>query len=119
MDCSLNTSFKWSLNSSFFCNLCFSIVTGFAKGVLHAHSYKSHFSPPLDRYNNSITVHAYTIAKASMVCFYRGLIHRPVCRPWVLGRSVNGSNLPGQVDRQQGITTRLAGETGHQCSYIL
>ena len=36
-----------------------------------------------------------------------------------LGWSVNGSNLPGQADSRQGITTGLAGETGHRCSYIL
>ena len=58
------------------------------KGVLYAHSFKSHFSPPLDRYNNWLTVHAYTIAKASTVCFYWGLIHGPVWHPWVLGWSV-------------------------------
>ena len=33
--------------------------------------------------------------------------------PRMLGWSVNGSNLPGQADSQQGITTGLAGETGH------
>ena len=40
------------------------------KGVLYAHSFKSHFLPPLNRYNNRLTVHAYTIANASTVCFY-------------------------------------------------
>ena len=55
----------------------------------------------------------HTIAKASTVCFYRGLIHGPVCHPRMLRWSVNGSNLPGQADSQQGITTGLAGETGH------
>ena len=89
------------------------------KGVLYAHSFKSHFSPPLDRYNNRLTVHAYTIAKASTVCFYWGLIHGPVWRPWVLRWSVNDSNLPSQADIRQGITTRLVGETGRRCSYIL
>ena len=44
-------------------------MTGFAKGVLFAHSFKSHFSPPLNRCNNRLTVCAYTIAKASMVSF--------------------------------------------------
>ena len=43
----------------------------------------------------------------------------PVWHPQMLGWSVNGSNLPGQADSRQGITTRLAGETGHRCSYIL
>ena len=83
------------------------------------HSFKSHFSWLFDRYNNRLTVHAYTIAKGSTVCFYWGLIHGPVWRPRMLGWSVNGSNLPGQADSWQRITTRLAGETGHQCSYIL
>ena len=49
-------------------------------GVLHAHSFKSHFSPPFNRYNNRLTVHVYTIARSSMVCFYWGLIHGPVWR---------------------------------------
>ena len=89
------------------------------KGALFAHNFKSHFSPPLDRYSNKLTVHAYTIAKASTVCFYWGLIHGPVWHPRVLGWSVNGSNLPGQAENRQGITTRLAGETGHRSSYIL
>ena len=31
----------------------------------------------------------------------------------MLGWSVNGSNLSGQADSRQRITTRLAGETGH------
>ena len=86
------------------------------KGVLYMHSFKSHFSPPFDRYNNRLIVHAYTIAKASTVCFYWGLIHGPVWCTRVLGLSVNGSNLPGQADSRQGIVVGLDGETG---SYIL
>ena len=39
--------------------------------------------------------------------------------PRMLGWSVNGSNLPSQADRRQGITKGLDGETGHRCSYIL
>ena len=85
----------------------------------YTHSFKSHFSQPFDRYNNRLTVHAYTIAKASTVCFYWGLIHGPVWRPRILGWSVNGSNLPSQADSRQGITTGLASETWHCCSYIL
>ena len=77
-------------------------VTGFAKRVFYAHNVKSHFSPPFDRYNNILTVRACTIAKGSMV-FFSGL----------LGWSVNGSNLPDQADSRQGITTGLAGTTGH------
>ena len=88
------------------------------KGVLYVHSFKSHFSPPLDRYNNRLTVHANTIAKASTICFYWGLSHWPVWRPLVLGWSVNSSTLPSQADNRQGIITRLAGETGHQCIYM-
>ena len=91
----------------------------FANQVTYVHSFKSHFSPPFDRYNNRLTVHAYTIAKASKVYFYWGLIHEPVWCPRVLRWSVNGSNLPGKTDSQQGITTRLASETEHRCSYIL
>ena len=72
-----------------------------------------------DSYNNRPTVHACTIAKSSMVCFYWGLIHGPAWRPRMLRWSVNGSNLPSQADRWQGITTGLVGETGHRCSYIL
>ena len=87
--------------------------------VLYTHSFKSHFSPPFDRYNDRLTVHVYTIARSSMVCFYQGLIHRPVWHPWVLRWFLNASNLSGQADSQQGITTRQASEIGHQCSYIL
>ena len=36
----------------------------------------------------------------------------------MLGWSVNGSNFPSQADSRQGITTGLAGENGHQCSYV-
>ena len=89
------------------------------KKVLYMHSFRSHFSPPFDRYNNRSTVHACTTAKASTVCFYWGLIHGPVWHPQVLRWSVNSSNWPGQADSRQGITTELAGETGLQCSYIL
>ena len=89
------------------------------KGVLNVHSFKSYFSLPFNKYNNRLTLHAYTIAKGSTVYFYRDLIHRPVCCPRVPGWSVNSSNLPGQAGSQQRITTRLASETGHRCSYIL
>ena len=40
------------------------------KGVFYAHSFKSHFSPPFDRYNNRLTVDAYTIAKGLKAYFY-------------------------------------------------
>ena len=89
------------------------------KGVLYMHSFRSHFSRSFDRYNNRPTVHACTIDKASMVCFYWSLTHGPVWHPRILGWSVNGSNSPDQANSQQGITTGLAGETGHRCSYIL
>ena len=89
------------------------------KGIVYAHSFKSHFSPPFDTYNNTLTVRAYIIAKGSMVYFNWGFICRPVWCPRVLGWSLNGFNLPGQADSRQGITTRLAGETWHWCSYIL
>ena len=69
-----------------------------SKEVLNTHCFKSHFSPPFDRYNNRLTAHAYTITKGSTVYFYWGHIHRPVWHPRVLGWSVNGSNLPGQAD---------------------
>ena len=36
---------------------------------MYAHGFKSHFTQPLDRHNNRLTVHAYTIAKSSTVCF--------------------------------------------------
>ena len=88
------------------------------KGVLYMHSFKSHFSQPFDRYNNRLTVHACIIAKASTVYFYWGLIHGPVWHPRMLRWSVNGSNLPSQADSRQGVTTGLAGETGHWCSYV-
>ena len=82
--------------------------------ALYAHIFKPHFSPPFDRYNNRLTVHVYTIARSSMVCF-----PRPVSRPGVLLWPLSHSNLPGQADSQQGIVTRQTSETGHQCSYIL
>ena len=85
----------------------------------HTVSSLLHFSSPFDWYNNRLTVDAYTIAKGLTVYFYLGLIHGPVWHPWMLGWSVNGSNFPGQADSWQGITIRLAGETGHWCSYIL
>ena len=91
----------------------------FSKGALYTHNFKSHFSLPLDRFKNRLTVHACTIAKGLMVYFYWGFIHRPVWHPPVLGWSVSGSNLSNQADSQQGITTGLAGENGHRCSYIL
>ena len=94
-------------------------VTGFTRGVFYAHNFKSHFSPPFNRYNNRLTVHACSIAKSSTIYFYWGLIHGPVWRPSVLGWSVNGSNFPGQTDSWQRITTGLAGETGNRSSYIL
>ena len=97
----------------------YTYVIGFAKRVLCAQSFKSHFSPPFDRYNNRLTIHAYTIAKGSKVYFYWGFIHRPVWHPRVLRCSLNCSNLPGQADSRQGITTRLAGETGHWRGYIM
>ena len=89
------------------------------KMVLYAHNFKSHFSPWFDRYINRLTVHAYTIAKGSMVYFNWGLIHGPVWWPLVLGWSVNGSNLPSQADSWQGITTGPAGKAGHWFGYIL
>ena len=89
------------------------------KDVLYAHNFKSYFSPPFDRYNNRLIVHACTIAKDSTVYFYWCLIRGPIWRPPVLGWSVNGSNFPGQADNRQGITTGLAGKTGHWSSYIM
>ena len=97
----------------------YTYVNGFAKRVLYTDSFKFHFSPPFDRYNNRLTIHAYTIVEGLTVYFYLGLIHGPVWHPPVLGWSVHGSNLPGQADSRQGITTGLAGETGHWHSYIL
>ena len=94
-------------------------VTGFAKRISYVHNFKYHFSPPFDRYNNWLTVHACKIAKGSRGYFYWGLIHGPVWHPSVLKWSVNGSKLPNHADSQQGITTGLAGETEHRCSYIL
>ena len=100
---------------SYVVNLCNLLARSYTCTV----NFRSHFSRSFDRYNNRPTVHACTIAKASMVCFYWGLIHGPVWRPWVLGWSVNDSNLPGQADSWQSIATGLAGGTGHRCSYIL
>ena len=38
-------------------------ATGFAQNeVLYEHNFKSHFSPPFDKYNHRLTVHACTIA---------------------------------------------------------
>ena len=93
--------------------------TGYAKRGLVCTHFKSHFSPPFDRYNNKLTVHACTIAKGSTVYFYGGLIHGLFWHPSVLGWSVNSSNFPSQADSRQGITRGLAGETGHRCSYIV
>ena len=39
------------------------------KEVLYTHNFKSHFSPPFNRYNNRLTVHVCTIAKGSTVYF--------------------------------------------------
>ena len=96
-------------------------MTIFAKtGLIHVHSFKSHlFSTLFDGYNNRLMVHVYTIPKRLMVSFYWGLILEPVWHPRVLRRFLNGSTLPGQADNQHRITTRLAGETGNWCSYIL
>ena len=63
----------------------------------YTHSFKSHFSRPFDRYSNRLTVYTYSIAKASTVYFYWGLIHVPDWCPQVLGWSVNGSNFPGKL----------------------
>ena len=89
------------------------------KGVLYAHNLKSYFSPPFDKYNNRLTTHACIIAKVLTVYFYWGIIHRSVWCSLVHEWSVNGSNLPGQADSQQWITTGMAGGTGHRSSYIL
>ena len=83
-----------------------------SKGALYTHSFRSHFSPPFNKYNNRLTVHAYNIAKGSMVYFPWGLIHESVWCPQVLEWSVNGSNFPGQADNWQGISARLAGKPG-------
>ena len=111
---------KYNVHTSKLLRTCnYILVTGFAKEVLYTHNFKLHFSPPFDRYNNRLTVHACNIAKGSTVYFYWGLIHRPVWHQSVLGWSVNGSNFPDQADSRQGITIGLAGETGHRSSYIL
>ena len=84
----------------------------------YAHTVSSliRISLPFNRYNSRLTVY---VKGSTVYFFYWGLIHGPVCRSQVRRWSVNGSNLPGQADSQQGITTRLAGDTLHQCSYIL
>ena len=89
------------------------------KGVLYTHSFKSHFSPPFDRHNTKLTVDMAVMAKSTAVCFHWGFFLQPVWRTRVLGCSINGPILPGQADRRQGITTRLAGEIGRDFSYIL
>ena len=81
------------------------------KGILYTHSFRSYFSQQFDRYNNRSTVHACTIAKASTVCFYWGLLHGPDWCP----RMCEWLQL---ADSWQGFTTVLAGETEHICSYI-
>ena len=94
-------------------------MTRFAKRVLYTQSFKSHFLPWFDGYKNRLTVHVYTIVRCLTVWFYCGLIHKPAWCPQVFRWSLNGSNLNGQADSWQRITTRLAGETEHWCNYIL
>ena len=61
----------------------------------------------------------YTTAKHLTVFLYWCLILKLVWCPRVLKWSLNGSNLPGQADSQQGIISRLVVKTGHWCSCIL
>ena len=79
------------------------------KGVLYTHSFRSHFSLPFNRYSNIYYCQS-----------FNGLL---LLRPPFMDLSgihecLGGPNSPDQADNQQGITTRLASETGHRCSYI-
>ena len=59
------------------------------------------------------------IANGSLVCFSWGLFLKPVRRAWVLGWSLNGSDVTVKVPTWLEITTRLARKLGHQIGYYL
>ena len=87
------------------------------KGLLYMHSFRSHFSQPFDRYNNRGSC-LYHCQNFNSLFLLRP--HSWACLVFTGARVVcKCSNFPGQADSQQGITTELVGETGHQCSYIL
>ena len=87
--------------------------------ALFAHNFNIHFSPPSDGYDNGLTVHACTVAKISTVFYYWDLFLQPVWCLWVPKWSIKGSFLPEQADSWPGVTTLLAGDTGHGFSYVL
>jgi len=94
-------------------------VTRFAKTNLVHTSDKAHFSPPINCYTNELTIHVYTIANNSLVCFSWGCFLRPVWWAQVLGWSSNGSGVNRQVFTQLEIATWLARRLGHQVGYCL
>ena len=75
----------------------------------------SHFLPSIKGYNNRLTVYVYTIAKIMFNSLALLENHSQAClNPQALVLFLNGPNLPGQTDS----CTKLAGETGHRCSYM-
>ena len=51
------------------CHMCVNVKLKLSCTV-YVCSFKSHFSLPFDRYNNRLTVYAYTIYKGAVVYFY-------------------------------------------------
>jgi len=66
-----------------------------------------------------LTIHLYTIANDSLVCFSWHCFLWPVWHAWVLGWSSNGSCVNRQVTTQLEITTILTRKLGHQTGYCL
>ena len=96
----------------------YTYISRFAKMYIFSNNFNVHFWQPPDWYNNTITVHVYTVAKFQQSAFMEVSFFSLLTSECVQV-SINGSIFPGQADSQQEITTRLACETKHLFSNIL
>ena len=97
-------------------------VTGFAKtrhALTHTMAKNVFHHQSIALYINKLTNCHNTTAISWLVCFFWGLLLRPVRRPWVLGCSLNATGWLVQAATLLKITAWLVHDVGHGFSYIL
>ena len=89
------------------------------KPATYAHNGNKRFSSPINSSISKLTNYHSTTTKSWLVCFFWGLILRPVRRPWMLGCPLSATGWLVQAATLLKITTWLIHDVGHGFSYIL
>ena len=99
--------------------ICFNLWPDLPKPATYVHNGIERFSSPIDSSINKLTSCHNTTATSWLVCFFWGLVLRPVRRPRVLGCSLSATGWLVQAATLLKITTWLIHDVGHGFSYIL